>query len=214
VAGGLGKRLGSSLPKQFIELKGRPIIFHTIEKFTAAVPGIQVIVVMHPEFMGLWQELCTYHGFKESCVVCAGGEERFFSVANGISWLSQECAVVAVHDAVRPFVSEGTISRCFEAARNSGAAIPVVSLHDSLRQLDGDKSKHLNRSEYRAVQTPQCFDVGLLRQAYRQPYAAEFTDDASVVEAFGTKVVLVDGNRSNIKITTPFDLILAEALMA
>lgn len=213
VAGGMGTRVGGALPKQFLELKGKPVIFHTIEQFTKANSEIQVIVVMHPEYISMWKELCERYGFKEGCEVCAGGDERFHSVRNGLSLLGQDCAVVAVHDAVRPFVSESTISRCFAEARNSGAAIPVIPIYDSLRKIDGEESRHEDRSLYRAVQTPQCFDAETLKAAYRQPYDHSFTDDASVVEAFGQNVTLVDGNRANFKITTPFDLVVAEAML-
>lgn len=213
VAGGMGTRVGGDLPKQFIELKGKPIIFHAIEQFTKANSEIQVIVVMHPEYISMWEELCERYGVMENCELCAGGDERFHSVRNGLDLLGQDCAVVAIHDAVRPFVSESTILRCFAEARNSGAAIPVIPIYDSLRKVDGEESRHEDRSLYRAVQTPQCFDAEILKAAYRQPYDPSFTDDASVVEAFGQTVRLVDGNRANFKITTPFDLLLAEAIL-
>ncbi|MFT5184005.1 MAG: 2-C-methyl-D-erythritol 4-phosphate cytidylyltransferase [Flavobacteriales bacterium] len=212
VAGGVGRRMGGALPKQFMKLKGVPIILRTIERFTSFDPNLNVVVVLHPEYIELFQELCDLLKFPFKCQVVKGGDSRFQSVKNGVDALPSDAHIVGVHDAVRPFVSDDTLERCFGVARRKGNAIPVTPLVDSIREIVPSGSKMIDRTKLRLVQTPQCFEYSLLRDAYLQNESALFTDDASVVEALGIKMVLVDGNRLNFKITTPEDLDMANAI--
>ncbi len=215
VAGGKGSRMNSTtnaLPKQFIEIGGKPILMHTIERFYQADKEIIIILVLPKEQIHYWQELQLKHQFEVPISVTSGGESRFHSVKNGLKLIESE-GLVAVHDGVRPFVSITTILKGFELAQKTKAAIPVLEMVDSIRQIKGDKNQAVNRSEYRLVQTPQIFEIELLQKAYLQDFASTFTDDASVVEAIGHSVSLYEGNRENIKITTPFDLKLAEVLL-
>lgn len=211
VAGGTGTRMRTSVPKQFLKLNGKPLIFHTLEQFLSVYPELEIVLVMHPNYVDFWHEQCKEHDFKHPVAVVDGGAERFHSVKNGLDAVTAEEGVVAVHDAVRPFPSKECIERCFTMAEEQGAAIPVVTLVDSIRKVHGTSSIAEDRSDFRLVQTPQCFGLSLLREAYHQPYKDEFTDDASVVEAFGYKIQLVEGNRENVKMTTPDDLVFAEA---
>ena len=212
VAGGSGTRFGAELPKQFLNLKGQPILMRTIQVFGN---GFDVIVTLPEGQIGLWQELCRQHKFDVPHRVVPGGETRWHSVKNALDSIGDVDGVdvIAVHDGVRPMVTAEIISRTLEAARRDGAAIPVVALNDSVRQVDGDNSHALDRSSLRAVQTPQAFDARLLVDAYQQPYEPTFTDDASVVEKFGRHVTLVEGDPMNLKITRPMDLALAEYLL-
>jgi len=212
VAGGKGNRMKSELPKQFIEVGGKPILMHTIEQFYNADQTIQIILVLPSEQIQYWQELRTTHGFEVPVLVTAGGQTRFHSVKNGLALIS-ESGLVAIHDGVRPFVSKETIIKGYDVASKAKSAIPVVQLVDSMRLVEGENNKAVNRSEYRLVQTPQVFDVDLLHSAYEQSFSDSFTDDASVVEANGHTVSLFEGNPENIKITTPFDLMVAEVLV-
>ncbi len=222
VAGGKGLRMGSDLPKQFLPIGGRPVLMHTLEAFERAISGIRIVLVLPHDQQDFWRDLCRQHAFTLPHTIVDGGETRFHSVKNGLRSLSpapvREGSLVAVHDGVRPFVSVDVIRRCFEAAREHAAVVPVVPVVETVRQLlpshTGEGvSATIDRSKLRLVQTPQVFTHSLLLQAYKQPYCDTFTDDASVVEALGHPVTLVDGNRENIKITTPFDLIIAEALL-
>ena len=212
VAGGSGTRFGAELPKQFLNLKGQPILMRTIQAFGN---GFDVIVTLPEGQIDLWQELCRQHKFAVPHRVVPGGETRWHSVKNALDSIGDVGGVdvIAVHDGVRPMVTAEIISRTLEAARRDGAAIPVVALNDSVRQVDGDNSHALDRSSLRAVQTPQAFDARLLVDAYQQPYEPTFTDDASVVEKFGHHVTLVEGDPMNLKITRPMDLALAEYLL-
>lgn len=212
VAGGKGMRMGKDLPKQFLPIDGTPILMHTLQAFYDYDPSMTLIVVLPSDQQAYWSKLCGDHHFTIPHVVVKGGETRFHSVKNGLSCIKGE-GLVAVHDGVRPFVHCDTIDRCFAAAQESGAAVPVVEVVDSLRKVEEEESKAVSRREYRIVQTPQVFDISLLKEAYKQPYTVDFTDDASVVEAYGRKISLVEGNRENIKITSPFDLIIAEAFL-
>ena len=248
VAGGKGLRMGADLPKQFLPIGGRPVLMHTLEAFQQAIPGIQIVLVLPADQQDFWRELCRRHNFTLPHRIATGGETRFHSVKNGLESLSptpdsvtegssvssnrttegdnvpvanaERADIVAVHDGVRPFVSSEVIRRCFEAAREHGAAIPVIPIVETVRRLstplaEGAEGESMTvpRSQYRLVQTPQTFQLPLLLRAYRQPYQPDFTDDASVVEALGHPVALVEGNRENIKITTPFDLVIAKALL-
>lgn len=211
VAGGKGLRMGSPLPKQFIVVGGRPVLMHTIARFREALPGVRVILVLPEEQQEYWAGLCRHYGFGADCLVAGGGETRFHSVRNGLALVPDGAqGVVGVHDGVRPFASVATIRACYDAARRSGAAIPVTPVVETLRHIGGHT---VPRADYRLVQTPQAFGAQLLKRAYDRPYCDAFTDDASVVEAAGHEVTLVDGNRENIKITTPFDLAIAETLL-
>ena len=212
VAGGSGKRMGASVPKQFLLLKGMPVLCRTIEAFYQADPDMQFIVVLPEDQLDSWRMLCIGHGFTlEHSVVC-GGEERFHSVREGLKEVKHE-GLVVVHDGVRPLVSVELIARCLAAAEAHGAAIPVVPVSSSVREVIGGGSRAVDRARLRLVQTPQCFRVPLLRKAFELPYDAAFTDEATLVERTGTTVHLVEGEERNIKLTTPLDLRVAEVFL-
>ena len=217
VAGGSGTRFGAQLPKQFLELAAKPILMRTINAFWENRDGsFDVIITLPTGQMELWRALCERHGFVVPHRVVPGGETRWHSVKNALDSIGDiaDVDVIAVHDGVRPLATANLINRVLDAARRDGAAIPVVPLNDSVRQLDGDGGSHaLDRSSLRAVQTPQAFDARLLIEAYRQPFDPTFTDDASVVERYGHQVTLVEGDPQNLKITRPMDLALAEYLL-
>ena len=213
VAGGKGLRMGGDLPKQFIPVEGRPVLMRTLDTFHACDPSIQLILVLPPDHQPYWQELCREYGFRVPHRIADGGATRFHSVQSGLALVGEADAIVAVHDGVRPFVSREVIARCYAEAEAHGAAVPVVPVVETVRQLLPEGSKTVSRDAYRLVQTPQTFRAPLLRRAYGQPFCEAFTDDASVVEALGHAVHLVEGNRENIKLTTPFDLIVARALV-
>ena len=213
VAGGSGTRFGAELPKQFLELGGKPVLMRTISAFGG---GFSDVIVTLPEGqMALWRELCERYGFAVPHRVVAGGETRWHSVKNALDSIGDISGVdiIAVHDGVRPLVTAEVISRTVDAARRDGAAIPVVMLNDSVRQVEKGASHALDRSTLRAVQTPQVFDARVLMAAYGQPFESTFTDDASVVERAGHSVTLVEGDPQNLKITRPMDLALAEYLL-
>ena len=217
VAGGSGTRFGAQLPKQFLELGGTPILMRTIRAFGEDGDGSFDVIVTLPEGqMGLWHDLCDRYGFAVPHRVVPGGETRWHSVKNALDSIGDiaDVDIIAVHDGVRPLASPALIHRILEAARHDGAAIPVVMLNDSVRQVTEDSSHALDRSSLRAVQTPQAFDARLLLEAYAQPFDPTFTDDASVVERLGHSVTLVEGEAANLKITRPMDLALAEYLLS
>lgn len=211
VAGGKGLRMGKPIPKQFLELNGKAIILHTLEKFKKALPLAELFLVLPETEIPRWVEIAKGTDF-EKISIALGGSNRFESVKSGLTLMTGE-GLVAVHDSVRPFVSVKTIQNVFNGARKSGAAIPVVELKDSLRKVVGVSSNAVNRSEYRIVQTPQCFRSELLFKAYQQTFQDKFTDDASVVEEMGQSITLVSGNNENIKITTLEDLKTGEVLI-
>lgn len=214
VAGGKGLRMGGDLPKQFLPIGGKPVLMRTIERFREYSESLQIILVLPREQQHYWQQLCQKYKFAVAHTVADGGATRFHSSQNGLAAVPDGAhGVVGIHDGVRPFVSVETIARCFEAARQYGAALPVLPVTDTLRRVTDDGGYNVQRNDYRTVQTPQAFDIQLLKQAFSQPYSDAFTDDASVVEAIRHKVTMVDGNRENIKLTTPFDLIVAESLL-
>ena len=213
VAGGKGLRMGGELPKQFIPIEGRPVLMRTLDTFHACDESIQIILVLPRDHQDYWRELCAQYQFAVPHRIADGGATRFHSVQNGLSLVDAPEVLVAVHDGVRPFVSHEVISRCYAEAEAHGAVVPVIPVVETVRQLVGEGSATVDRDAYRLVQTPQTFRATLLRRAYEQPYTDAFTDDASVVEALGEAVTLVDGNRENIKLTTPFDLIVAKALV-
>lgn len=212
VAGGKGNRMNSELPKQFITIGGRPILMRTIEQFYKTDSAITLILVLPKEQITYWQELQTEYGFEVPVLVTAGGATRFHSVKNGLALITKP-GLVAVHDGVRPFVNAETIQKGYQAAESHQAAIPVVDVVDSIRFVNESKNEALNRADYRLVQTPQVFQLELLHKAYEQQFSETFTDDASVVEALGEPIFLFEGNRGNIKLTTPFDLKVAEVLI-
>lgn len=212
VAGGSGTRMGATLPKQFIEVGGKPILMHTIERFAAFDATIDIVVVIPEEHHLFWHEECKKHHFTVIHKVAAGGKERFYSVKNGLDAVSAKATVIGVHDGVRPLVSTDTIKRCFDTARATGSAIPTTAVVESLRHRNADgTTAAVPRAEYLSVQTPQCFDADLLRRAYHQQFSPLFTDDASVVEALGHPITTIDGDPDNIKITTPKDLAILQA---
>jgi 2-C-methyl-D-erythritol 4-phosphate cytidylyltransferase len=213
VAGGVGTRMGSETPKQFLPLEGKPLMMHTIERFVAASPGTEIIVVLGKPFFREWESLCKKHNFTLPHRIAEGGDERFYSVRNGLNLISRR-SLVAVHDAVRPFASAGTIERCFSEAAVYGNAVPVVTPSETVRQvLRSGNSRMLRRNMIRLVQTPQVFNSEILLKAYSRTRRESFTDDASVVEAAGERIHMVEGNPENIKITTPSDMVLAGELI-
>lgn len=212
VAGGSGKRMGGPIPKQFMLLQGKPLLCWTIEAFHRYDPEMPIIVVLPENQIPIWKALCIGHGLHVEHEVAAGGEERFHSVQNGLALVKHD-GLVAVHDGVRPLVSVELIDRCFRAAEEHGAAIPVVPINSSVRELDGDKSYPVDRSTLRLVQTPQCFRAELLRRGFELTYDDAFTDEASLMERLDVEVHLVEGEERNIKVTTQADLRIAEALL-
>lgn len=212
VAGGKGLRMGGEIPKQFLPVNDKPVLMLTLETFYRFDPQIKIILVLPREQQAYWDELCVKYHFEIPYLLADGGETRFHSVKNGLS-MADDDGLIGVHDGVRPFVSQEVIAHCFDAASTKEAAIPVIDVVETVRKIDGEESATVDRNNYKLVQTPQVFTSSLLKRAYNQEYSPLFTDDASVVEAMGIKVVLVPGNRENIKITTPFDMIIANALV-
>lgn len=211
VAGGKGLRMGGDVPKQFQLLGNQPVLMHTLQRFADDCKDLQMILVLPQEQIEYWSDLGEKYHFGVEHWIVAGGETRFHSVQNGLAQIPDDAeGVVAVHDGVRPLVSREVIGKCFEEARRKKAVVPVVPVVESLRHVSNGA---VPRADYRLVQTPQTFNIQLLKQAYRQPYSKDFTDDASVVEAFGHPISMVEGNRENIKLTTPFDLRIAETLL-
>ena len=207
-------RMGTDIPKQFLPIGGKPVLMRTLERFREYSADLQIILVLPKAQQDYWKELCQKHKFTVAYQMTDGGETRFHSVQHGLALIPDDAqGVVGVHDGVRPFPSVEVIRNCYETARTAKAVIPVIPIVETVRPLDGGCSKTVSRNDYRLVQTPQTFDIQLLKAANRQPYNDGFTDDASVVEAFGYDITLVEGNRENIKITTPYDLKIAEVLI-
>ena len=235
VAGGKGLRMGSDIPKQFLPIGGKPVLMRTLERFREYDADLQIILVLPEAQQDYWHQLCEEYHFDVAYTLANGGQTRFHSVQNGLAKVPDDAeGVVGVHDGVRPFPSIEVIRNCYETARTAKAVIPVIPVVETLRHIssngqtrtDTDKKESLSpevrcqkesrtvpRDEYRLVQTPQTFDIQLLKAANRQPYNDGFTDDASVVESYGHQITLVEGNRENIKITTPYDLKIAEVLI-
>ena len=222
VAGGKGLRMGSDIPKQFLPIGGKPVLMRTIERFREYAEDLQIILVLPEAQQDYWRQLCEQYHFEVDYLLANGGETRFHSVQNGLALIPDDAqGVVGVHDGVRPFPSIEVIRNCYETARTAKAVIPVIPVVETVRHLDNaqctmhnaQSSHTVPRSDYRLVQTPQTFDIQLLKAANRQPYNDGFTDDASVVESYGHQITLVEGNRENIKITTPYDLKIAEVLI-
>jgi 2-C-methyl-D-erythritol 4-phosphate cytidylyltransferase len=216
VAGGKGLRMGGETPKQFQLIGGKPVVMVTLERLHAIDPSVQLILVLPAEHIEEWKRLSREYSFAVPLLLAQGGSTRFHSVQNGLAQVDDiEEALVGVHDGVRPFVSREMLDNCFREALVHGAAIPMIDLQDSLRHIVGGNgvTEVVPRDRYKLVQTPQVFRLSLLRRAYEQRFVEMFTDDASVVEALGEQVVCVEGNRENIKLTTPFDLMVAKTLM-
>ena len=222
VAGGKGLRMGSGIPKQFLPIGRKPVLMRTIERFREYSEELQIILVLPEAQQDYWRQLCEDYHFDVTYQLANGGQTRFHSVQNGLALIPDDAeGVVGVHDGVRPFPSLEVIHNCYETARTQKAVIPVIPVVETVRKLDLTKCQTLcevesitvPRGEYRLVQTPQTFDIQLLKAANRQPYNEGFTDDASVVESYGHQITLVEGNRENIKITTPYDLKIAECIM-
>jgi 2-C-methyl-D-erythritol 4-phosphate cytidylyltransferase len=213
VAGGQGTRMNSETPKQFLLLNERPVLVHTIDRFIQFDTKIKIILVLPNSHIHLWEEMAVEYRISHLIEVAEGGETRYQSVQNGLA-LVKDGGVVGIHDGVRPLVSTETLERCYDIAFYNGNAIPSLPVDETLRKVEGEDSKWVDRSMYQTVQTPQCFKVEVIEKAYDQPYKKSFTDDASVVESAGVKINLVDGNKENIKITRPEDLRLAEMLIS
>lgn len=221
-AGGKGLRMGSDIPKQFLPIGGKPVLMRTLERFREYSTDLQIILVLPEAQQDYWHQLCEEYHFEVEYQLANGGETRFHSVQNGLALVPDDAeGVVGVHDGVRPFPSIEVIRNCFETAREKKAVIPVIPVVETVRKIlpenpdipDNPTSITVPRDQYRLVQTPQTFDIQLLKAANRQPYNDGFTDDASVVESYGHRITLVEGNRENIKITTPYDLKIAEVLI-
>lgn len=213
VAGGSGERMSGILPKQFIVVGAKPILMHTILRFYNFDAKMNIIVVLPFEHIDTWNFLCSKYRFAVPHQIAPGGKERFDSVRNGLDKVSGD-GLVAIHDGVRPLVSPQVIKSSFETADLFGGSIPVVSPSESLRYVENQLSKSVNRNDYRLVQTPQTFRSRLIKKAYNKPYEERFTDDAGVFEADGNTISLIEGNHENIKITWPSDIIYAEALLS
>ena len=214
VAGGKGLRMGGEVPKQFLPVGGRPILMRTLERFRAYSETLQIILVLPKDQHDYWLQLCQEYDFQVDYQMTDGGTTRFHSVQCGLNLIPDDAeGVVGVHDGVRPFPNIEVIRNCYETAREKKAVIPVIPVVETVRHLSADKSQTVPRNDYRLVQTPQTFDIQLLKAANQQPYDDNFTDDASVVESYGHDITLVEGNRENIKITTPYDLKIAEVLI-
>lgn len=213
VAGGSGVRMGTEIPKQFIELIGKPIIIHTLEAFINAFPDIEFVVVMNPKWQHLWEKMLTQFPLKNTIITAEGGPTRFHSVKNGLGKITDNNSVVGIHDAVRPLVSFDVIHTAFKEAEVFGNAIPVIPVYESIRIKDGPFNEPIDREKLLIVQTPQCFQTSVIKNAYRQNYDEKFTDDALVLENTGERIRLVAGNIENIKITRLADIRIAETLM-
>lgn len=213
VAGGKGKRFSMDSPKQFHPLLGTPMVMYSIKMFYHAIDKIEIILVLPSCCIGLWKELCATHKFDVPHTITPGGTERFHSVKAGLQHINDR-GLVAIHDAARPLITAALVKSAFLMAGLRKAVIPVIVPHDSVRILDGNSHKDINRNNVRLVQTPQVFDTDVILKAYKQDFDPRFTDDASVVEASGQPVTLIEGVQNNIKITYPGDLLYAEALLS
>lgn len=215
VAGGVGSRMKSDIPKQFLEIGGKAIIVKTIDCFLNYNPDIRIIISVHQDFKTYLSELLQKSGLNKANIqIALGGDTRFASVKNGLDLVDAAESIVGIHDAARPLVSVETIKKCYEVAAEKGNAIPCVSVNESMRKVNETTNTFVNRSEYKIIQTPQCFLSSKIKSAFQQDYSPSFTDDATVLEAMGEKINLVEGNEENIKITAPYDLIIANALVS
>lgn len=213
VAGGRGTRMGGDVPKQFLPIAGSTVLMHTLERMAAAEPEATLILALPHDQQAEWARLCKQYDYTRPHIVTDGGDTRFHTVSNALALVPNE-ALVAIHDGVRPLVSVDVVRQAFATAATMGSAIPVMPVVESLRQVEGSTSHAVERSAFRAVQTPQVFHSTLLKGAYSVPFRPDFTDDASVAEAAGHNITLIDGNRENIKITIPQDIALAEIILS
>lgn len=212
VAGGSGNRMKNIVPKQFIELNSRPVLMHTFDVFCNYDSQIEFILVLPKNQINFWKRLCERHNFKTKHNLAFGGKTRFHSVKNGLDLIEEE-GIVFIHDGVRPTVSVQTIQNCYNTTIEKGNALPVIPVNESVRFADENGNKSVDRNKHFLVQTPQTFKTGLIKKAYQQIFSELFTDDASVLESFGKTIHLVSGNRENIKITYPEDLIIAKSFL-
>ncbi|MFI5186260.1 MAG: 2-C-methyl-D-erythritol 4-phosphate cytidylyltransferase [Chitinophagales bacterium] len=212
VAGGTGSRMGSDLPKQFMQLKDKPVLFYSLKTFLEAYDDLQIILVLPAAFTDVGKEIIDAYFTKERIHITTGGDTRFQSVKNGLKLIEEE-SIIFVHDAVRCLVSIDLIHRCYEAALETGSAIPVIASKDSVRIMSEEGSQTIERNKVLLVQTPQTFHSKILLPAYEIDFKDKFTDEAAVVEAYGLKVSLTEGEETNIKITRPIDLLIAEMLL-
>ncbi len=212
VAGGSGERMNSRVPKQFLEIDGRPVLMHTIDVFKRFDSEIEIVLVLPSEHILIWDKLCTHHQFNIKYKLANGGKTRFESVSNGLDLILGE-GIVFIHDGVRPLVSLKTIENCYEMAMQRGNALPVIPVSESVRIIEKQKSIAVDRSSFMLVQTPQTFRVEIIKKAYKTAESTDFTDDATVLENTGEMIYLVPGNRENVKITYPEDLVFAESIL-
>ncbi len=212
VAGGSGNRMNNSVPKQFLEINGKPVLMYTFEAFVRFDPTVNFILVLPKNQCSFWEELCKKHQFEFNYRLAFGGENRFQSVKNGLDTIDEN-GVVFIHDGVRPLVSELTLHNCLSTAITKGNALPVIPPSESIRYSFGNENKAVDRSRYFLVQTPQTFQVSEIKRAYKLAPHQNFTDDATVLENSGKTIHLVEGNRENIKITWPQDLVVAESFL-
>ena len=212
VAGGKGKRMGTEQPKQFLEVGGLPMLMRTFYTFSFLSETVEFILVLPADAIEYWKQSCKTHDFVIPHQIAESGPKRFHSVKSGLK-LVPDKALVAIHDAVRPFVSKQVIEACFTMAARKGNAVPVIPLSESIRELSGSLSKSIERNNLRLVQTPQVFHSSEIKRAYQQPFNESFTDDATVLERMGVQIHLVKGNPENIKITSPTDLLSAQAMI-
>ena len=212
VAGGSGSRMNTEIPKQYLPVSGLPVLMHSINAFHNYSQDVEIIVVLPPKDLKLWEELCKKYEFNLSVQITSGGDTRFQSVKNGLDRIESD-GIVAIHDGVRPLVNKEIIAASYEIAALHGSAIAAVRLKESIRVTDKDQTKTVDRSKYRIIQTPQTFQVSLIKKAYEIAENPQFTDDASVLEKSGYKISLFEGSYKNIKITTPEDMIIAEAFL-
>lgn len=209
VAAGSGSRFGAALPKQYCLMNGRPVLMHTIENMRVALPDSHIVLVLNKDFVDYWAELCEQYSFVSPRVV-VGGDSRWQSVKNAVDTIPREAEVITVHDGARPIVDRMMVERLIAALDDAPGAIPVVSVTDSLRRVNEQGSAPVDRSQYKAVQTPQAFHADKLVEAYSLSFNPTFTDDASVMAALGNDVALVEGDTYNIKITNPLDIEIAQ----
>jgi 2-C-methyl-D-erythritol 4-phosphate cytidylyltransferase len=212
VAGGSGSRMGTAVPKQFLELKGKPVLVYTVETFFRAFADIKIILVLAPDFVLQGRDLIKRYFEGSNIQIAEGGNSRYHSVQNGLKLVKGE-AVIFVHDAVRCLVPENLIQRCYQEALQKGSAVPAIPARDSIRMVEGNKSKVVNRDNIRIIQTPQTFRSDVILPAFQQPYRDSFTDEATVVESSGKDIFLTEGEETNIKITLPADMLIAEKIL-
>lgn len=211
VAGGTGSRMRSDIPKQFLKIKGTPIIVLSVQQFLRYDPHIQVVIAVHKDFKKHLEKLLASCFPKNNIQIVLGGETRFHSVKNALDLVPASNAVVGIHDAARPFVAVNVIKNCYDLAAKKGNAIPAITLFESIRQVNDKGNKAVDRNQFKVIQTPQCFKIKLIKKAFTKKYSTKFTDDATVLESIGEKINLVEGNFENIKITNPNDLLIAKA---